>query len=257
MPQPNSIVRRLRAVSKRSPFAVTAVGLLITLGLLTALETMSDAASGLDSAVRSWVLAHRSGVVTPTARALTHTGTSALLYPLVALAGLAVRLRTGRWAPAVAALAVVVTGVLSRLGLSKLVRDPRPPRADWLVSAGGFSFPSGHAATSALVAGALAWLLAGVIRSRWARTVLVLGCAAWAVLVSLSRIYLGVHWISDVIGSWLLAGAWLSALLASGAHRAPPRPGWRTATRRPIRVTTGALPHSTRSRQRRQKSWPR
>ena len=230
MTQPTTIFRRLPALTKLSPFAAAAACLLITLGLLTGLEVVSNAATGLDSAVRSWVLAHRSGVVTPTARALTYTGTSALLYPLVALAGLAVRLRTGRWAPAVAALTVVVTGVLSRLALSKLVRDPRPPRADWLVSAGGFSFPSGHAATSALVAGALAWLLAGVIRSRWARTVLVLGCAAWAALVSLSRIYLGVHWISDVIGSWLLAGAWLAALIAGGAHLTRPRPGWRAAT---------------------------
>lgn len=230
MRRPTTRYQGLRAATRLSPLAAAAAGFLVTLGLLTGLEITSNAAAGLDSAVRSWVLAHRSGVVTPTARALTYSGTSALLYPLVALAGLAVRLRTGRWAPAVAALAVVVTGVLSRLALSKLVRDPRPPRVDWLVSAGGFSFPSGHAATSTLVAGALAWLLSVAVRSRWARIVLALGCGGWAMLVSISRIYLGVHWISDVIGSWLLAGAWLTALLAAGAHLARPRPGWRATT---------------------------
>jgi membrane-associated phospholipid phosphatase len=219
-------ISRASTGAQISPVAAAA-GLLVALGLLTGLEMMSNAAAGFDSAVRSWVLTHRSGLVSPTARALTYSGTSDLLYPLVALAGLAVRIRTGRWAPAVAALSVVVTGVLSRLALSKLVRDPRPPRADWLVSAGGFSFPSGHAATSTLVAGALAWLLWGVVPARWARIVVAFGCLGWALLVSLSRIYLGVHWISDVIGSWLLAGAWLAALLATGAHLARPRSGWR------------------------------
>lgn len=104
-------------------------------------EVGGGGAGGADAAVLRWVLAHRSGAVTPVARLLTYSGTSPLLYPVVIAAGVAVRLRTGWWGPGVAAIAVVVTGVLFRLGLSRLVRDPRPPRADWCPRPGSVSRP--------------------------------------------------------------------------------------------------------------------
>lgn len=206
---------RLGADLRHPSMVAVAVGLLVALALVSVLEAAGDPFRGVDSTVLSWMLAHRSDRLIPAARAITDSGTSWLLFPLVALAGVAARIRTGRWAPGLAALAVVIIGVSARLVLSRLVRDPRPPRADWLVPVTGFSFPSGHAATSALVAGALGWLFALTLRTGWMRTVLWLGCAGWALLVALSRLYLGVHWISDVVGSWLLAGAWLSALLAA------------------------------------------
>jgi membrane-associated phospholipid phosphatase len=123
--------------------------------------------------------------------------------------------------PGVAAVGVAAGGVLSRLGLSDLIRDARPPRTVWLVEVNGFSFPSGHAATSALIAGTLAWLLTLLIRARSARVAIIAALAVWALLVALSRTYLGVHWVSDILGSWLLAGAWLTSLLAArgGAGR--------------------------------------
>ena len=108
-----------------------------------------------------------------------------------------------------------MVGVLSRLQLSKLVADARPPQGDWLTPAQGFSFPSGHAATSALVAGTLTWLLIQVVQPRWARLAVGVVPASWAMLVALSRLYLGVHWVSDIVGSWLLAGAWLGVLVAA------------------------------------------
>jgi undecaprenyl-diphosphatase len=218
-----SVVSESRGTMKANPLVAVSVAFLAALGLLTGLELTTNAAEGPDSAVLTWVLAHRSHVLVPAARAVTYSGTSPALYPLIAIAGLAVRWRTGRWGPGVAALVVAITGVLSRLALSKLVRDPRPPRVDWLVSAGGFSFPSGHAATSSLVGGALAWLIGCAVGAKWARVAAIV-CLGWALLVSLSRVYLGVHWISDILGSWLLAGAWLTALLALRPHLLKPQP---------------------------------
>jgi membrane-associated phospholipid phosphatase len=103
------------------------------------------------------------------------------------------------------------------------VGDARPPQVDWLTGAHGFSFPSGHAATSALVAGTLAWLLSYLVQARWARLGAFAVLASWAVLVAVSRLYLGVHWISDILGSWLLAGAWLAGLLAAQHRLVPAR----------------------------------
>ena len=193
--------------------------LVSALAILVGLELAGEVMNSSDSAVLSWMVDHRGDRLTSVAIAVTNTGASPLLFPLVAVTGLVIRWRTGLWWPGLAALGVGVVGVLSRLGLSIVVGDARPPRVDWLVPVGGFSFPSGHAATSALVAGTLAWLLSRLVPWRPARVVIAAGFGVWALLVGLSRLYLGVHWVSDVLGSWLLAGAWLAGLLALAGRR--------------------------------------
>lgn len=190
---------------------VVVAGLVVALALLTAAE-LADLLTQVDSAVLDALVAHRSARSTGLATAVTNTGASPFTYPLVAVAGLVVASRTKRWRPGVVALAVVVLGVLSRLLLSVLVADPRPDPGLWLVPVGGYSFPSGHAAASALLAGALIWLAGRAGLPRGPRLGLGVVLLSWAFLVGLSRLYLGVHWVSDVVGSWLLAAAWLAAL---------------------------------------------
>lgn len=201
-----------RVLPSRRPASAGLV-LVVALVALASLELAGAVMGGPDSAVLGWMLDHRSSRLTSVAIAVTDSGTSPLLFPAVAITGLVVRWRTGRWWPGLAALGVLGAGVLSRLGLSTVIGDARPPRIDWLVPVGGFSFPSGHAATSALVAGTLAWLLARLLPWRPARIAIAIGLGVWALLVALSRLYLGVHWVSDVLGSWLLAGAWLAGLV--------------------------------------------
>jgi undecaprenyl-diphosphatase len=75
----------------------------------------------------------------------------------------------------------------------------------WLADANGHSFPSGHTTTSALVAALLCTALARRFGGR-RRLALQLVCVAWAVAVGLTRVYLAVHWMTDVLGGWLLAG---------------------------------------------------
>jgi membrane-associated phospholipid phosphatase len=206
--------------------AVVALGLVVALAALVVLEVTGVALSRPDTAVLDWMLTRRTAGLTRIAVPVTDSGASPVLFPLVAVTGVLVGLRTKRWWPGLAALAVVVTGVLSRLALATVVGDARPPLADRLVAVEGFSFPSGHAATSALVAGALSWLLWQLVRGRPGRLAIVAALGAWALLVALSRMYLGVHWVSDVLGSWLLAGAWLAVLLTAAAHlRRRPGPG--------------------------------
>jgi undecaprenyl-diphosphatase len=85
----------------------------------------------------------------------------------------------------------------------------RPPGADGVVE--GFSFPSGHAAQSLVVFGFLAFLL-GHGKPAWQQTTYTVGAATIALLVALSRLYLGVHWFSDVVASFGLATAWIALL---------------------------------------------
>ena len=145
-------------------------GLVVGLALLTAVE-LADLLVHVDNAVLDALVAHRTARWTAFATAVTNTGASPFTYPLVAVAGLVVARRTRRWRPGVVALGVVVLGVLSRLLLSVLVTDARPNQELWLVPVGGYSFPSGHAAASVLLAGALIWLAgrAGLPRPAAAR----------------------------------------------------------------------------------------
>lgn len=189
------------------------LGLLACVAVLAVAARVGRPLAGLDRAVLDAVVAHRTGGGLNVARFVTATGASPVLFPLVAAAGIAVRVRTGSWRPGLTALAVAALGVLARLGLSMVVREPRPAEVFRAVPVGGFSFPSGHTVTSALIAGTLAFLLSRLLpgRQAWIPAV-VLGL--WAALVGLSRVYLGVHWLSDVVAGWLFAAAALTVLVA-------------------------------------------
>ena len=85
-----------------------------------------------------------------------------------------------------------------RLLLATWRHRPRPPMDLWLAGANGPSFPSGHTTTSALVAALLCTALARRFGGR-RRLALQLLCVAWAVAVGLTRVYLAVHWMTDVL----------------------------------------------------------
>jgi undecaprenyl-diphosphatase len=109
----------------------------------------------------------------------------------------------------VPALYVAVTaggaGVLNTLLKLSFAR-PRPALEVALAHAGGFSFPSGHAMASAAVYGALAVVVSlRFERARWWATT---ACVALVLAIGWSRIYLGVHYPSDVLAGWALGAAW-------------------------------------------------
>ncbi|MCX5197249.1 phosphatase PAP2 family protein [Streptomyces sp. NBC_00249] len=122
-------------------------------------------------------------------------------------------------------VAVLVTSGVQQ-GVKAAVGRERPRWPDPVDSANWAAYPSGHAMTAAVVCGLLLWLLpAGAPRGAVA--------AAWAVAavsvagVGLTRLYLGVHWFSDVLAGWLLGVALVastvSACACSGRSPASPR----------------------------------
>ena len=114
---------------------------------------------------------------------------------------------------------IAVAGSLAMTTVGKaVVGRARPPLTEAVPPFEyAFSFPSGHALNSTVIAGMVAYLLARRLRTPAARAAVVIGAACWAIAMGLSRVFLGHHWLTDVMFGWLLGAAWLALLIT--AHR--------------------------------------
>jgi membrane-associated phospholipid phosphatase len=126
--------------------------------------------------------------------------------------------------------ASVTVLVLSGVAVSTLLKDyiarPRPPAALALIAEpASSSFPSGHAMAGVLLFGTLALMVAASRLKRPVRVWGTVGVFAVALAIGLSRVYLGVHYFSDVLASWLLGltmlASWAAAVLVWGRTRPP------------------------------------
>ncbi|MEP7004808.1 MAG: phosphatase PAP2 family protein [Sphingomonas bacterium] len=110
-----------------------------------------------------------------------------------------------------------ITGSIA-IGLVKtLVARARPELTDHLVRVTSESFPSGHAANSAIVYLTIATLIVQIVEGRGARTYILAITALLVTLIGISRVYLGVHWPSDVLAGWSFGTLWALAWWALGA----------------------------------------
>jgi membrane protein DedA with SNARE-associated domain/membrane-associated phospholipid phosphatase len=151
---------------------------------------------------------------------VTQLGSAYVMIPLVVAVGvwfaITRRLRTLLYWVAAATFAEVLVWVL-KVALGRA----RPPTAYAAIDE--YSFPSGHAALGMVVFGFLAFLL-GHGKPGWQQTAYALFAAGIAVLVAFSRLYLGAHWISDVIASFGLGIAWIALLGIAYIHHVRERP---------------------------------
>jgi len=128
------------------------------------------------------------------------------------------------WLSAAATLAASISGGMVVALVKTEVARPRPDIVDHLVQVSNMSFPSGHSANSAIVYLTLAGLASQVTVSNAARRYILVMAILMVGAIGCSRVYLGVHWPSDVIAGWSFGTLW--AL------------GWWTATAR-ARVAIG------------------
>ncbi|WBB74070.1 phosphatase PAP2 family protein [Micromonospora sp. WMMD1128] len=139
-------------------------------------------------------------------------------------------LRRGARRLAVWVVATMVAGGLLGALLKLLVGRDRPDLLEPVARAAGYSFPSGHALTAALAAGVLLLVFLPFARGGAGRVALWTAAALLTVVTGLSRIALGVHWTSDVVGGWVLGAAVVAATAAGfttwrpGAGHRPVRP---------------------------------
>lgn len=187
------------------------VGLAVAAGSLLALAEAPDGSTPFDNSITSWFVAHRTGGLTTLARAFTTVGSQSVLLPVVVI--IAVALLTRRRLALAGVLVLAWAGALGLYNIVKqIVGRPRPPMDIWITHPGGSAFPSGHATQSLATFAAIAFVVAALVpRARRPGAVL---AVVLALGVGCSRVYLGVHWATDVIAGWLIAAAWVTIVLA-------------------------------------------
>ena len=151
-----------------------------------------------DNAVRVWVLAHRSGIGLTVFGWITRVGSSGVVFACGMLLAAWLWYARGRRVAGSSVVAPTVAMAVFEL-IKQIVRRGRPPGAA-LVGLTTYAFPSGHSTTSAAVIPAAMYVLwrEGFLGGR---TACVIG-AALPLLIGLSRVYLDVHWATDVLAGW-------------------------------------------------------
>ena len=170
-----------------------------------------------DSVVRAMIHAHSGPELTRIMQGLTFLGSSAFLaalFVLLVMLFLARGMRLAAMWLAVAACGSVVLGVSLKLAFQRA--RPVPFFGPVPLS---YSFPSGHALSSLCFYGVLAGLLSARMKNQSARIVTWLASGALIAGIGFSRIYLGVHYPTDVIAGYLAAAVWVSTLLFTARMR--------------------------------------
>jgi len=232
------LYRALRASADKADTLAGAVGVFLLAGLLVAalgtwiFEEVADhvtsgATQAFDDSVIRWMGAHHSSALDTAMVEFTSLGTGTVVMMIVAIAGLFLVLTQHKYSAILLLVAtfggLVLNGIL-KLGFNR----PRPAIFVPEVHAFSSSFPSGHAMNSVIVYGTVAYLAARLHKRLWARILVMTVALIVIVLICISRLYLGVHYPSDVVAGVAIGLAWagfcmatLEAIQKFGARRDP------------------------------------
>jgi undecaprenyl-diphosphatase len=144
---------------------------------------------------------------------VTQLGSVDLMIGLVMAVGLLLLVRRQRLLALVWLFAVAGGGLLDA-GLKLVFQRERPPFRDHGILETTASFPSGHSMGSVIAYGLLAYFLALVMPRGWTRRAIIAGLVLVVLLIGCSRVCLGAHYFSDVLGGFLVGTAWLAACIS-------------------------------------------
>jgi undecaprenyl-diphosphatase len=176
-------------------------------------EVLEGGVPSLDQQLRLLLHATASPGLTRAMQAISQYGGPARLAPLGLIAAIGFALKG--WRRGGVLVVLTLAGAMLLDGLLKvLFARPRPESYFGYPEPTSYSFPSGHALFSICFFGGLAVLLVPRVRQRWLRLAVILGSALAIALIGLSRIYLGVHYPSDVLGGYAAGTVWVAAVAA-------------------------------------------
>ncbi|GAB10360.1 hypothetical protein GOARA_056_01080 [Gordonia araii NBRC 100433] len=174
-----------------------------------------------DAEVLDFVVDNRTGFWTSVSHVFSWIGSTGTLTAVVIIASLLFAAYR-QWRSAAMVLLGSATAYWLMATLKSSIDRDRPPVEDRLAHAAFQSMPSGHAMMSAIVFGLIA---VGLFRaSSWIRDHpdVLLVAPILSIAIGLSRIYLGVHWMTDVVVGWTLGAIWI-AIVAAIARIGMPR----------------------------------
>jgi len=176
-------------------------------------QIVDGGAPGFDAAVREGVHRHASAPLTIAMRGFSFIGEPAFLLPvgLLIVAGL---LRAGMARTAVLFLVTVGGAELLDQGLKLVFHRARPAAFFGSAEPAGYSFPSGHALVSLCFFSVVAYFATRRTSNRLVRRATWAAAALVSAMIGLSRIYLGVHYPSDVLAGYAAGLFWLSCVAA-------------------------------------------
>ncbi len=171
-----------------------------------------------DLYVRMWAHRWASRQMTLAMAMLSQIGSA--LFLGIATALLVLRFLMMRWRRAAAWLALAMAGAALLDLTLKLAFHRARPEPFFGVTPHSYSFPSGHSLASLCFYGMLAGIITRRVRNGVARIVIWLGAALLVAGIGFSRIYLGVHYPTDVVAGYLAATVWVGALVSVDRWRA-------------------------------------
>jgi len=206
-------------LSKRNSHVLLLAGIAVFILMTLALAAISEDVVNreritvVDAQLSQWLHAHGSPQLTTMMFAATFFGsTRAVVIITIAFGIYLIIKRRYFW------LTAVGCSVFGGMALNKILKfifhRPRPHFDDPLLSLTSYSFPSGHTMLATVLYGVIAAYLFASIKSWPSRTAIGVTASALILLVAFSRIYLGAHYLTDVMGAMAEGFAWLSLCLS-------------------------------------------
>lgn len=219
------VQRASKALDPHAVLIVTlALGALIPIVLTAASAEIyeavveADGVAALDQPLLDAAIGLRSPILDVVVTAYTNVGDviGMTILALSALVILAVKRRS--WTPVILITSAASGSLLMTIVGKQLIGRTRPPLSEAVPPFEySSSFPSGHALNAVVIAGVVVYLLILRQSTTRARTLTICAGVTFALTIGLTRVFLGLHWFTDVLVAWTLAVAWLALVIS--AHR--------------------------------------
>ncbi|HEX7020757.1 MAG TPA: phosphatase PAP2 family protein [Gemmatimonadaceae bacterium] len=214
----------LRLIARRAKSATAVFGIFLIAGAIVAVagtwgfaelarHVEAGSTKAFDVSVMQWIGRHQDPAVQAVMLEITTLGTSTVVAAIVLVAAMFLwlsRHKHSAFLLCVATLGGIVLNNLLKLGFDR----PRPQVFAWGTRAVSSSFPSGHAMSAAIAYSTVAYLAARLQRNARSRVLTMVVAAVIVLLICLSRLYLGVHYPSDVIAGVTIGLAWAAFCMA-------------------------------------------
>jgi undecaprenyl-diphosphatase len=208
----------------RNVIVVLTVLLVVCAAVLTAGVVGGGGPGKVDRGIADWAIAHRSDALTPVAVVVSVLGGTLAMTALATTTCLVLSWRRRWTSAALVAITGLGGGLLVRGGKRLTDRD-RPPVEEHLINVSNQAYPSGHSLGSFVVVGIVLVVALPGIHGPALRACTAIAAALFVAAVGLSRIYLGVHWTTDVVGGWCFGALWLILCLTVNRHLMSGEPG--------------------------------